>query len=81
MGPDSDIDLLFFPANRNALDAGLALLERYSAVLPLDGEIVFPSGDAVAWKEWLNADRVMVKDAVTVRLAPTAALLATLDAP
>ncbi|MDB5909930.1 MAG: mdcG [Massilia sp.] len=81
MGPDSDIDLLFFPANRGALDAGLALLERYSAVLPLDGEIVFPSGDAVAWKEWLNADRVMVKDAVTVRLAPAAALLATLEAP
>jgi phosphoribosyl-dephospho-CoA transferase len=82
--PTSDIDLLFFPADADALRAGLALLEQHAAVLPLDGEIVFPSGAAVAWKEWIgagrNAARVLVKDAGAVRLAPMDHLLATLEA-
>jgi phosphoribosyl-dephospho-CoA transferase len=80
--PASDIDLLFFPSNRNALHAGLALLEQHCTMLPLDGEIVFPSGAAVAWKEWLvagrNEARVLVKDAGAVRLAPMAELMAGL---
>jgi phosphoribosyl-dephospho-CoA transferase len=78
----SDIDLLLRPADRHALDAGLALLEEHANVLPLDGEIVFPSGDAVAWKEWLAAcrghARVLVKSLHAVRLADPAQLLATL---
>lgn len=78
----SDIDLLFFPVDTNALRAGLARLEQAAATLPLDGEVVFPSGAAVAWKEWLNASRnearVLVKDAGAVRLAPMAELLASL---
>ena len=82
--PTSDIDLLFFPTDVPTLRAGLALLEQVAAVLPLDGEIVFPSGDAVAWKEWINAEaiaaRVLVKHASAVRLVPTAHLLATLEA-
>jgi phosphoribosyl-dephospho-CoA transferase len=80
----SDIDLLFAPTSHEALGAGIALLARYGALLPLDGEIVFPSGDAVAWKEWPGADavqaRVLVKHARAVRLAPAAQLLATLEA-
>jgi phosphoribosyl-dephospho-CoA transferase len=80
----SDIDLLFAPASHETLNAGIALLARYGAVLPLDGEIMFPSGDAVAWKEWPSAGsiqaRVLVKDARAVRLAPAAQLLATLEA-
>lgn len=80
--PRSDIDLLFTPANRSTLFAGLGLLERYAGRLPLDGEIVFPSGDAVAWKEWNGAgragERVLAKTAGAVRLAPVAELLATL---
>jgi phosphoribosyl-dephospho-CoA transferase len=82
--PGSDIDLLFSPASHHALGAGIELLAKYAAVLPLDGEIVFPSGAAVAWKEWLDAEcdhaRVLVKDAAAVRLATTAHLLATLEA-
>jgi phosphoribosyl-dephospho-CoA transferase len=78
----SDIDLLFRPVDVDALHDGLVLLERHAAVLPLDGEIVFPSGAAVSWKEWLGAaaarSRVLVKDAGAVRLAPMAQLLATL---
>jgi phosphoribosyl-dephospho-CoA transferase len=80
--PSSDIDLLFFPADANALDEGLVLLERHAVTLPLDGEIVFPSGAAVAWKEWLiasrNEARVLVKDIDAVRLAPRAELIASL---
>jgi phosphoribosyl-dephospho-CoA transferase len=82
--PASDIDLLFFPADAQALRAGLALLEQQAAVLPLDGEIVFPTGAAVAWKEWIgatrNAARVLVKDTGAVRLATIDDLLATLEA-
>jgi phosphoribosyl-dephospho-CoA transferase len=78
----SDIDLLLRPANRHDLQAGLALLEEYAQLLPLDGEIVFPSGDAVAWKEWLAAcrdhARVLVKSLHAVRLANPAQLLETL---
>jgi phosphoribosyl-dephospho-CoA transferase len=80
--PSSDIDLLFVPLDGEALHTGLALLDQAAATLPLDGEIVFPSGAAVAWKEWLNASRnearVLVKDAGAVRLAPMAELLASL---
>ncbi len=80
----SDIDVLFFPTDIDTLGAGLALLERHTAVLPLDGEIVFPTGAAVSWKEWLGAGpakaRVLVKDAGAVRLAPMAELMATLEA-
>lgn len=73
----SDIDLLFQPTSRSMLDSGLALMS--GCTLPLDGEIVFPSGDAVAWKEWLGAERVLVKRIASLRLAPVAELLATLE--
>ncbi len=82
LSPSSDIDLLFCPRDAESLQAGLALLDQAAATLPLDGEIVFPSGAAVAWKEWLNASRnearVLVKDSGAVRLAPMADLLASL---
>ena len=84
VSPTSDIDLLFYPASRQELDLGLALLLKYAASLPLDGEIVFPGGHAVAWKEWLTAQagnaRVLVKEENGVRLASRDALLATLAA-
>lgn len=79
----SDIDLLFLPSDAAALRDGLVLLAQYAELLPLDGEIIFPSGDAVAWKEWISAGssnaRVLVKDAIAVRLAQPAALLKTLE--
>lgn len=74
----SDIDLLFKPASLHELDAGMQLLQTHAHHLPLDGEIVFPDGAAVAWKEWRDAAasgaRVLVKDAVGVRLVSTASL-------
>ena len=77
----SDIDLAFYPRDAAQLNHGLALLDHYSRQLPLDGEIIFPSGQAVAWKEWRNAvsapgrTRVLVKRIDCVLLADPATLL------
>jgi phosphoribosyl-dephospho-CoA transferase len=83
--PRSDIDLLFYPATPQQLNAGLALLAFHATHLPLDGEIVFPSGQAVAWKEWRQAQaanaHVLVKEQDAVHLASPNALLATLRLP
>jgi len=80
--PASDIDVLLRPATGTDLGAGLALFAHHAGLLPLDGEIVFPSGDAVAWKEWELARhgqvRVLAKSLHAVRLADPAQLLATL---
>ena len=81
--PASDLDILFHPRSRQQLDEGVALLSRHAAHLPLDGEIVFPCGQAVSWKEWhmamANPARVIVKTLHGVRLADTASLLAALE--
>ena len=80
--PRSDIDLLLAPRSRSELDAGIASLTRHAAALPLDGEILFPGGAAVAWKEWRDARdgaRVLVKTMDAVRLDSRAALLDTLE--
>jgi phosphoribosyl-dephospho-CoA transferase len=74
--PDSDIDLLLRPASSAQLDAGLDLLRRHAQSLPLDGEIAFPSGHAVSWKEWHGADRVLAKHLDTVALLRCEQLLA-----
>ena len=75
----SDLDLLAYPASRDELAEIVARLVAHADALPLDGEIVFPSGAAVAWKEWSMASqegsRVLVKDARTVRLARRSALI------
>ncbi len=84
----SDIDLLFLPATLAQLHVGMNLLRSHATGLPLDGEIVFPSGQAVAWKEWpgeatepTNA-RVLVKEKNAVHLSTIAELLRTLkDVP
>ena len=84
----SDIDLLMVPASSSALSAGLVLLTLHAGVLPLDGEIVFPSGAAVAWKEWRGvaaaagvdgSGSVLVKHGDRVSLASCASLLTALD--
>lgn len=83
LSPRSDVDVLFHPASRQQLDQGIALLVRHAASLPLDGEVVFPGGQAVSWKEWQMAmthpAKVMVKALQSVRLTDTASLLATLQ--
>lgn len=85
VGAGSDIDLLFAPKNRSQLAAGIALLQQHAQSLPLDGEIRFPSRQAVAWKEWAQAgdsqSRVLVKDDRGVQLSTLAALLASFVDP
>jgi len=79
----SDIDLLFRPRSICELDAGTLLLASFLGELPLDGEIIFPSGQAVAWKEWFTArahtERVLVKSQASIKLAPRAELRAELE--
>lgn len=83
LSANSDIDLLFHPRSASQLEQGLALLAEYAQRLPLDGEIVFPEDQAVAWKEWRLARstqaKVLVKSGASVRLCDTASLLATLE--
>lgn len=79
----SDIDILFTPDSAAQLQHGLDLLAHFASRLPLDGEVVFPGGYAVSWKEWLSAvatrSRVLVKEMSRVRLADPAELLALLE--
>lgn len=81
----SDIDLLFFPTTLEQLHAGTRLFAAYLDRLPLDGEAVFPSGRAVAWKEWCHVawqdgrSRVLVKQIDRVSLCTVAELLAEFE--
>lgn len=83
VSPTSDADILFHPTSRRQLEDGIAVLSRHAALLPLDGEIVFPGGAAVSWKEWQMAiehpAKVLVKELRAVRLADTASLLSLLE--
>lgn len=50
----SDLDLLLPVRCAHTADAACSLLDRFSLQTPrLDGELVFPDGTAVAWREWL----------------------------
>ncbi|MGH9162089.1 MAG: malonate decarboxylase holo-[acyl-carrier-protein] synthase [Vicinamibacteraceae bacterium] len=74
----SDVDLLFSPETKAALEAGVVLLRAWQAshALRADGEIVFPDGRAVAWREWdACTSRVLTKSSVGVALASRGQLL------
>jgi phosphoribosyl-dephospho-CoA transferase len=64
---ESDLDLLLTVADSDMADAAAALLSQPPFETPrLDGELVFPDGSAVAWREWRQwragqVDRVLVK--------------------
>jgi phosphoribosyl-dephospho-CoA transferase len=78
----SDIDLLVHPATAPDCGHALALLARHARVLPLDGEIVFGGGRAVAWKELAGAQhgqaRVLSKSLQGIALVTLDSLLASL---
>ena len=49
----SDLDLWLAVADADEADAAVALLQRHAPERPrVDGELVFPDGGAVAWREW-----------------------------
>ncbi|AIY42175.1 Phosphoribosyl-dephospho-CoA transferase [Collimonas arenae] len=81
----SDIDLLFTPRSEPEFSRGMALLAQHAARLPLDGEVIFPDGQAVAWKECWQAlhassqPRVLVKTETIVQLTPLARLMSSLE--
>lgn len=82
--PASDIDLLFSPLDRSQLEQGVSLLQQYATRLPLDGEIAFPSGHAVSWKEWAqgcgkSGNRVLIKHDSGVALQRVGELLAEFE--
>ena len=81
---DSDLDLVIEPCTLSDIDLSIGLLERMQArvAMRLDGEIVFPGGDAVAWREWAKvhkADRVLVKNVDRVALMERDELLCRFD--
>jgi phosphoribosyl-dephospho-CoA transferase len=81
---DSDLDLLAEPTTRAELNSVLALLDRAQGrvAMRLDGEIVFPGGDAVAWREWAygnSESRVLTKNVSRVALLPRSDLVCRLD--
>jgi phosphoribosyl-dephospho-CoA transferase len=79
----SDIDLLLAPRTVEQYRYALALLARHAHALPLDGEIVFPQGPAVAWKELLRVRgpgaRVLAKSTDAVSLRSVESLVASLE--
>ena len=83
--PTSDLDLVLQPKSAQQLDNCVCLFKIFSSELPLDGEIIFGDGFAVAAKEWCNAAykedgfRVLVKHATGVALMRKDALLALLE--
>lgn len=51
--PDSDLDVLIRVSSVHQADlASTALLSCEGGPLRLDGELMFPDGSAVAWREW-----------------------------
>jgi phosphoribosyl-dephospho-CoA transferase len=71
MADNSDIDLLLFPDSEEQARAALRLLDEAEKEghVRLDGEMIFPDGRAVAWKELLaNTKLVLVKTLDAVAL-------------
>ncbi|WP_076592662.1 malonate decarboxylase holo-[acyl-carrier-protein] synthase [Herminiimonas arsenitoxidans] len=71
MADNSDIDLLVIPDSEEQARAALRLLDAVEKEgnVRLDGEMIFPDGRAVAWKELLaNTRLVLVKTLAGVTL-------------
>lgn len=82
--PGSDLDLYLPVQDALQADALVALLQQADAGLPrLDGELIWPDGAAVAWREWAawregQARELLVKRLHEVALVPR---FAGLDSP
>jgi phosphoribosyl-dephospho-CoA transferase len=65
----SDIDLLLQVASPEQADAAVAALHASGIESPrLDGELVFPDGSAVAWREWAIWRAGLVEQVLVKRL-------------
>ena len=69
----SDIDLLVCVADAPAADAVARLLAGCDHAGPrLDGELIFPSGAAVAWREWAAVRTGAVRQVLVKRIGSAA---------
>jgi len=82
--PASDVDLLLAPTRVAQLAAWIAMLQNFESRWPaprLDGEIVLPGGDFVAWREFsMRPNKILVKGAGNVSLRPIEDIDALLSA-
>lgn len=85
---ESDIDLIADVTTHGQYRIVLAALVEAAGALPcrLDGELRFPDGNAVAWRELVGAGddphaRVLAKGPSAVALLPVATLVASLQEP
>lgn len=70
---DSDIDLLLPVRDASQADAlALLLAESGHQGHRLDGELIFPGGSAVAWREWAAVRRSATQQVLVKRLAGAA---------
>ena len=81
--PGSDVDLICDVRHRDVLLPWLRAMQAAARAMDehLDGEIRFPDGQAVAWRELAQATqdaRVLVKGPTDVRFAQVGALLESL---
>ncbi len=82
--PESDVDVLTHVVDTSQLDAAVRLFDDATQRLPMriDGEIVFPRGDSVAWREWArpraDAARVLAKHVAGAALVSRGELIAQL---
>lgn len=80
LSEDSDLDLLWCPADQTQLQDGLALLQSWErkSGLRADGEVLLPQG-GVAWRELASEPaQVLMKGERLVRLLPLSSIHATL---
>lgn len=77
----SDIDLLLSVGDIARLRRGVQILQDWELATGLraDGEMVFPDGSAVAWRELAHgADKLLVKRPTSAELQPAAVVLRAL---
>ena len=78
----SDLDLWIAVSDRSQADAVAALLQSSPCARPrLDGELVFPDGGAVAWREWQRWRDGQAKSLLVKRLDGCSVVQAAQVAP
>jgi phosphoribosyl-dephospho-CoA transferase len=81
---NSDVDLLFYPADYLQLTFSLKLLQDWEQKTGLraDGECISASGMAIAWREMLRtSDKLLTKDISSAQLRPRAEIFQNLFRP
>ena len=62
--PDSDLDILLHITTHYQLEQIVSLLDDLAVACRrhIDGELIFPDGSAIAWREWFSdSEKVLYK--------------------